>query len=147
MDFEDKYKQLLRHSLSLAKWLIIAYIGGTVGVSVTWVIIAGFAMMIMAQICNFYFAFLFFVVGSVYTYRLFGKKRIQFANDNDFADTIETKRLNTGAHYDVFGHPFPQRGHAPRERDRFLLGGREEQPDGFIKPEPSSNLENLPATT
>ena len=37
----------------------------------------------------------------------------------------------------------PHRGRMPREFDRFLLGGCEEQPDGFIKPEAHDNLETI----
>jgi hypothetical protein len=51
--------------------------------------------------------------------------------------------LTIGAKYDVFGHPMPHRGRMPREFDRFLLGGCEEQPDGFIKPEAHDNLETI----
>ena len=75
--FEDqKYKELLKHTLTLFKWLFIGYIGSCLGVGVSWGIIGGFALMICGGIFNIYFAFIFFVVGAAYTYRLLGKKRI-----------------------------------------------------------------------
>ena len=66
----------MKYSLTLSKWLIVAYVGACLGIGVTWAIIGGFAMMIMAEFFNIYFALLFFIVGSAYTYKLFAKKRI-----------------------------------------------------------------------
>jgi len=52
--------------------------------------------------------------------------------ENGFAPPMEKKRRMPPPHH--HHHPVGGRPHMKKmEMDRFLIGGREEQPDGFIK--------------
>ena len=61
------------------------------------------------------------------------------ALENDFV-ILDGKRRPKPHGYDIFGKPVNRFGEALHS-DRFLIGGREDQPDGFVKPEGTENLE------
>ena len=48
-------------------------IGGFFGVSLTITIISGFTEMILSSVFNIYYATIFFIVGSYYTYKIIKK--------------------------------------------------------------------------
>ena len=84
--------------LSLVRLSFATILGGTLGVLVAIMVVCGFAAMILNSILNIYYALLYFVVGAVYSYRIFRKSSVA-QNDND-----------------------PQK----KRKDRFLKGGKEE---------------------
>ena len=111
-----------------------AFLGSMIGVFIPSIIITGFALMIMTPIFNVYYAFIFLVVGSFYTYKIVRKNQIQFSMDNDFAPSIGRKSKD--GPIDIFGMqihpPIRKRGEEKFARpDRFLRGGIEEQPEAF----------------
>ena len=53
--------------------LLAAILGGVFGLAVTLSIIAGFTEMILSSLFNMYYATIFFIVGSYYTYKIIKK--------------------------------------------------------------------------
>ena len=101
------------------------------GVFLSMAIVSCFALVILTPIFNLYYALIFFVVGSVYSYKIVQKNKIQFNNEGD----SNKPRLDS-QRYDIFGNPLI--GHRDMRNmknckmpDRFLRGGIEEQPEEF----------------
>ena len=49
------------------------FLGSMIGVLIPSIIVTGFALMIMTPIFNVYYALIFFIVGSFYTYKIVRK--------------------------------------------------------------------------
>lgn len=60
----------------LANLLLAMIAGGFFGTILTISIIAGFSEMILSSIFNLYYASIFFIVGSYYTYKIIKKNQI-----------------------------------------------------------------------
>lgn len=63
--------------------LIAAFLGASFGLMVSISIIAGFTEMILSSLFNMYYASIFFIVGSYYTYKIIKKNQIQMSLEND----------------------------------------------------------------
>lgn len=63
--------------------MLASVVGGLLGILVTLSIIAGFEEMILSSIFNVYYASIFFVVGSYYTYKIIKKNQIQMSLENE----------------------------------------------------------------
>lgn len=100
-------------------------IGSFVGTFSSMAIVGGFAVFILAPLLNAYYAFIFFVIGSVYTFRLFQKNKIQFNMDAD--------PVSTSTAINKFEEVAKRKRGDPKARmpDRFLKGGIEEQPSCY----------------
>lgn len=90
--------------LELVRLASAAVAGSLMGFLIAILVVCGFAAMILNSILNIYYALLYFVVGALYTYKIFKKSQVA---------------LNENA------------GVERRRRDRFLKGGKEEQPEFF----------------
>ena len=58
-------------------------LGAAFGLMVSLAIIGGFAEMILSSFFNAYYATIFFIVGSYYTYKIIKKNQIQLSLEND----------------------------------------------------------------
>ena len=63
--------------------MLASVVGGLLGILVTLSIIAGFEEMILSSIFNLYYASVFFIVGSYYTYKIIKKNQIQMSLENE----------------------------------------------------------------
>jgi hypothetical protein len=59
--------------VSIVRIAMAAWIGGTSGSILSIFVVTGFAIVILSQVLNIYYALIFFVFGSYYTYRIFKK--------------------------------------------------------------------------
>ena len=64
--------------LGIATWL-----GGCFGIFTVLYIISTFSEMILSSVFNIYFASVFFLLGSYYTYKIFKKNQIQMSLENE----------------------------------------------------------------
>ena len=83
------------------------YVAADPGVLIAILVVCGYAAMILNSILNVYYASLYFVVGALYTYRIFKKSQVALNTDNIGSSN------------------------KPRRGDRFLKGGKEEQAEFF----------------
>ena len=113
------------------KVLTIGLIGGYQGILVAYALIGAYALMISDEFLKYYFASLFFMIGLIYLYQSCKKRQIQMELENGFAPPMEKKRRVPPPAQRQLPAGRPNR--EKMEMDRFLIGGREEQPDGYIK--------------
>lgn len=57
--------------VQLCKVVIAAAMGGMLGIVISSTVVFGFMLIILTPIFNFYYALIFFLIGSVYTFKLF----------------------------------------------------------------------------
>lgn len=96
------------------------------GAFLTMAIVSCFALVILTPIFNLYYALIFFIVGSIYSYKIVQKNKIQFNNEGD-----SQKPRYDSEKYDIFGNPLYNPKQFKRMKDcklpdRFLRGGIEE---------------------
>lgn len=60
----------------LGKVAIAAATGGFLGVVISSTVVFGFMLIILTPIFNLYYALIFFLIGSVYTFKMLQKKKI-----------------------------------------------------------------------
>ena len=84
--------------IPLIRLLAASLVGSMLGVVVAIMVVCGFAAMILNSILNIYYASLYFLVGALYTYRIFRKSQVS---------------LNEGSE-------------GKKNQDRFLKGGKEQ---------------------
>ena len=65
--------------LNIVLLLFASILGGLFGLGVTLSVIAGFTEMILSSVMNVYYATIFFIVGSYYTYKIIKKNQIQMS--------------------------------------------------------------------
>ena len=85
--------------IPLVRLLAASLVGSMLGVVVAIMVVCGFAAMILNSILNIYYASLYFLVGALYTYRIFRKSQVSLLNEG---------------------------GEGKRNQDRFLKGGKEQ---------------------
>jgi len=70
---------------SAVKLIVALVCGGILGSTVASCVVTGFAAMILNSVFNMYYALIFFIVGSGYTYKFMKKNRIQLSlGDSEF---------------------------------------------------------------
>jgi uncharacterized protein YacL len=76
---EDHVDKIMR----LFKIILAGIMGSFMGMFISLFIVFGFTLIIFTPVFNMYYALIFFVIGSVYTFKLFQKNKIQFQMDSD----------------------------------------------------------------
>lgn len=75
---------------SVLKLLFAISCGWSLGAVVSTCVVTGFAAMILNPVFNVYYAVIFFIVGSGYTYKFLKKNRIQLSlGDTDFVQSTK----------------------------------------------------------
>jgi len=70
--------------VQICKVVIAAAIGSITGVAISMGIVFGFVLIILTPVFNIYYAMIFLLIGSIYTFRLFQKNKIQFSMEAEF---------------------------------------------------------------
>ena len=61
------------YSVSALRLGLAAWIGALVGSILSILVVTGFAIVILSEFLNIYYAFFFFIIGSYYSYKIFKK--------------------------------------------------------------------------
>jgi hypothetical protein len=69
--------------MSLAKYVVIAYVGAIIGTLIALAIVICFALIIVSGMANIYYATIFLAVGWGYAWKILKKNKIQFSFDTD----------------------------------------------------------------
>lgn len=122
-------------SVSVFRIGIAAWLGALIGSILSILVVTGYAIVILSEILNIYYSFIFFVFGSYYSYKIFKKNQIMLQLDNDFASRGFNASGPTNTNMGLFKSPRngPKNQRKPWKDlpDRFLRGGNEDQPEGF----------------
>lgn len=86
---------------SIGKLIVAVLTGSFLGQLIAACVVTGFGAMILNPVFNMYYALIFFIVGSGYTYKFMKKNRIQLSlGDSDFV-----QKTKDGLPFSLFAQP------------------------------------------
>lgn len=96
----DNPTQICTFIAKFFEYGLVMYIGATIGLIVSLAIVIVFALIIVNGYLNLYYAFIFFILGWAYLWKMLKKNRIQLSLDNDYTPRMtniptETPNPNT----------------------------------------------------